>query len=423
MDNVKLKIDISVYNRVDGVAPPDRTDFSQMEFWMEFKANNNGAPFQDPRDETEQARLSAIEEGSFTPETAEGKKARGQLAHYAGAQHSLQFRHFSFSIIIQGDHARFLRWDPSGTVSGTVVTAVFNYRTNPRLMAEFLWRFDHLSPIQRGHDVSIQLANLAPNVDRRVREELGIKDQNTAVYQYLVPGLNGMGHAYGPRPPTQNRSLVSRCTRSLPVYWIPSTGQDEEKKGPWSEPRVIYMKDAWRSLSDLADVEVKAEHEIYEILHRHGTPNIPEHVAGGDVDGGRTQTQDLADAPWVCVRPRISPYQHYRLVHRIVGRALFKFECTKQLVIAVFDALQGALIRMYANDTLTCEREAHSHAFNVAKILHRDVSVGNIILTDEGKGLLIDWELAKNVDEGGSRRPDRTVSNPALHRSFVYSLR
>ena len=343
MNNVKLKTDISVYNRVDGVAPPDRTDFSQMELWMEFKAKNDGAPFQDPRDETEQARLLAIEEGSFTPETAEGKKARGQLAHYAGAQHSLQFRHFSFSIIIQGDHARFLRWDPSGTV----VTAAFNYRTNPRSMAEFLWRFDHLSPKQRGHDVSIQLGHLAPNVDRRVREELGIKDQSTAVYQYLVPGLNGMGYAYGPQPPTQNRSLVSRCTRSLPVYWIPSTGQDEEKKGPWSEPRVIYMKDTWRFLSDLAAVEAKAEHEIYEILHRHGTPNIPEHVAGGDVDGGRTQTQDSVDAPWVCVRPRISPYQHYRLVHRIVGRALFKFECTKQLTSAVFDAVQGAL-------TLSC---------------------------------------------------------------------
>ena len=121
------------------------------------------------------------------------------------------------------------------------------------------------------------------------------------------------------------------------------TGQAKGKKGPWSDPRVIYMKDTWRFLSDLPDVEVKAEHEIYAILHAHGTPNIPEHVAGGDVDGGRTQTQDFLDAPWLCVKPRIPPHQHYRLVHRIVGRALFKFECTKQLVTAVFDALKGTL--------------------------------------------------------------------------------
>ena len=103
------------------------------------------------------------------------------------------------------------------------------------------------------------------------------------------------------------------------------------------------MKDTWRFLSDSADIGLMPEHEIYDILHRHGTPNIPEHVAGGDVDGGRTQTQELVDALWLCVRPRISPYQHYRLVHGIVGRAFYKFQCTKQLVTAVFDALQGAL--------------------------------------------------------------------------------
>jgi hypothetical protein len=370
VNSLKLKPDISIYNRVEGVAPPDRTDFSRMELWMEFKTNNNGAPFQDPRDDTEEGRLSAIEAGSFTPDTEEGNVKRGQLAHYAGAQHSVQFRHFSFSVLVQGDHARFLRWDPSGTV----VTAAFNYRENPKLMAEFLWRFDHLSAMKRGHDESIQPANLSPEIDARVREKLGIKDNDIPLYKYEVPGLKKMGHAYGPRPPTQNRSLVSRCTRSLPVVWIPAetdvmncgtntcgelgspgdrdadprTSQAEVvEKGPWSEERIIYMKDTWRFLSDSPDVEVMAEHEIYKILHSHGTPNIPEHVAGGDVDGGRTETQELVDAPWLCVRPRISPYQHYRLVHRIVGRPLFKFECTKQLVTAVFDAVQGTCASGY----------------------------------------------------------------------------
>ncbi|KAI9567162.1 hypothetical protein HD554DRAFT_2329373 [Boletus coccyginus] len=374
-NNLKLKMDISIYNRVEGVAPPDRTDFSRMELWVEFKAKNDGAPFQDPHDSTEKERLLAIENGSFTPDTAEGNQARGQLAHYAGAQHSLQFRHFSFSIAIQGDHARFLRWDPSATV----VTAAFNYRTHSRLMAEFLWR-------ERGHDVSIQSANLAFEVNARVREQLGIEDEKIPLYKYEVPGLIGMGHAYGARPPTENRSLVGRCTRSLPVVWIPA-------EDVISDTRTFRETDERDpdQRTDSPGVEVMPEHEImkYSITMER---QISQHiVAGGDVDGGRTQMQELADAPWLCVRPRISPYQHYRLVHRIVGRPLFKFECTKQLVTAVFNALQ-----------------AHSHAFKIAKILHRDISAGNIILTDEGKGLLIDWELAKMVDEGGSRRPDRT---------------
>ena len=165
----------------------------------------------------------------------------------------------------------------------------------------------------------------------------------------------------------ENWLLVSRCTRSLPVLWIPaetksctkseSSGErdavpqtgDEKvtKNGPWCEERIIYMKAIWRFLSDLPDVEVMADHEIYEILHKHKLLNILEHVTGGDVEGGRTRTQEFVDAAWLCVKPRISPFQHYRLVHRIVGHVLFKFECTKQLVMAILDALKGVHILTY----------------------------------------------------------------------------
>ena len=110
-----------------------------------------------------------------------------------------------------------------------------------------------------------------------------------------------------------------------------------------TEEGIIYMKDTWRFLSDMPDVEVMAEHEIYEILHRHKTPNIPKHVAGGDSEGGKTRTQEFVGA----VKPRISPFQYYRLIHGIVGRVLFKFECTKQLVTVVLDALKGALTLFY----------------------------------------------------------------------------
>jgi serine/threonine protein kinase len=57
-------------------------------------------------------------------------------------------------------------------------------------------------------------------------------------------------------------------------------------------------------------------------------------------------------------------------------------------------------------------RTAHQHAYFDARILHRDISVGNILITDEGKGLLIDWDLCLNLnnDRASARRPDRTVS-------------
>lgn len=54
---------------------------------------------------------------------------------------------------------------------------------------------------------------------------------------------------------------------------------------------------------------------------------------------------------------------------------------------------------------------AHTEAIENAKILHRDISVGNVIISDRG-GLLIDWDLAKDIDdlEKLSRQPFRTVS-------------
>jgi len=57
-------------------------------------------------------------------------------------------------------------------------------------------------------------------------------------------------------------------------------------------------------------------------------------------------------------------------------------------------------------------RTAHQHAYFDAGILHRDISVGNTLITDEGKGLLIDWDLCLNLNNGraSTRRPDRTVS-------------
>ena len=108
VNSLNLKPDISIYHRVEAVVPPGKTHLSRMELWMEFKMKNDGAAFQDPRDDTKEERLLAIEKGLFTPGTEAGNEARGQLAHYARAQHSLQFRQFSFSVVFQRDHARFL---------------------------------------------------------------------------------------------------------------------------------------------------------------------------------------------------------------------------------------------------------------------------------------------------------------------------
>jgi thiamine kinase-like enzyme len=55
---------------------------------------------------------------------------------------------------------------------------------------------------------------------------------------------------------------------------------------------------------------------------------------------------------------------------------------------------------------------AHTFAYEKAQILHRDVSTGNILTTDTGSGMLIDWDLSKKVApdvDVKPRRHSRTV--------------
>jgi serine/threonine protein kinase len=49
---------------------------------------------------------------------------------------------------------------------------------------------------------------------------------------------------------------------------------------------------------------------------------------------------------------------------------------------------------------------------HAAGFLHRDFSPGNIIITSEGRGLLIDWDLSKPLSEKVEtpRCATRTVS-------------
>ena len=62
---------------------------------------------------------------------------------------------------------------------------------------------------------------------------------------------------------------------------------------------------------------------------------------------------------------------------------------------------------------------AHEDAYTKAQILHRDISIGNILVLESDdefakdkslpKGLLTDWELSKSRDELEQQRPSRVV--------------
>ena len=52
--------------------------------------------------------------------------------------------------------------------------------------------------------------------------------------------------------------------------------------------------------------------------------------------------------------------------------------------------------------TLTPFPSAHGAAHRDAKVLHRDISGGNILIDKDGRGVLIDWDMCvwlENRDE------------------------
>ncbi|KAL4078023.1 hypothetical protein J3A83DRAFT_4087623, partial [Scleroderma citrinum] len=74
------------------------------------------------------------------------KSTRGQMTVYATAQLGMQFRHFSFSVIILGEIARVVHWERTGVT----VTQAFHYVENPEILVKFFRGFASLSCKDRG---------------------------------------------------------------------------------------------------------------------------------------------------------------------------------------------------------------------------------------------------------------------------------
>ena len=90
--------------------------------------------------------------------------------------------------------------------------------------------------------------------------------------------------------------------------------------------------------------------------------------------------------------------RHYRSVLVDVGHDLRTFSSVKQLVKVIHDATIGKCMFSSRRGYLTSNNVAYDHAFFGAGVLHRDISIGNITISDDGTGLLIDWDLCKDTN-------------------------
>ncbi|KAL4062383.1 hypothetical protein V8B97DRAFT_1877936 [Scleroderma yunnanense] len=372
----ELKPDITIYANGNFRRDKSKIDFTELEMTIEVKRSKSHDPFSD------------ADNTPFEKDTEDGKLVRGQITAYATAQLGKQFRLFTFSVVIVGEMARILRWDRSGAT----VTRAFDYVQNPALLVQFFQRFVSQTREGRGWDPSVARidetclpeAIPSPDIIPAARNALNLRS-DSSMFCIQVPVSDDSNtadgsefcHYIGGRPPCPY-SLIGRSTRAWRVFNVVTK-------------RIVFLKDTWRIDAD----DIDPEGVTYRKLHAHNVPNVATVEASGDV-GYRTVTQSLTHEPWSKVRKTITGHIHYRLVLQEVGNRLDEFRCTRELVTAV-------------PDTLT----ALAAALRSANILHRDISFGNIIifLDEQGyfkKGLLIDWDLCKDITKLGARRRDRT---------------
>ncbi|CCM06270.1 uncharacterized protein FIBRA_08520 [Fibroporia radiculosa] len=313
-----------------------------------------------------------------------------------------------------------IRWDRAGGL----VSSSFDFVKNPTVLQNFLYRFGHMSREERGFDPTVTLAR-QEYIDEMYscQNKLSEYQQERFAKAFPKETERGQWPIYEVcmrkedvvTPSTINCDEVKKSASRLEndsASGGPSEGQEDERakylrfligKATFisSSPtgratkgfvafdmhlrRLVFLKDVWRVTN------VPTELEVYERLWKHKVCNILTPICGGDVGGSQssgspspqtTRTQEFVK--------KQSTRVHFRLIVYQVCKPLTEYSDSRELVCILLDAIL-----------------CHHDAWVIAQILHRDVSVGNILIDVEamegGKkmviGILSDWDMCKYKED------------------------
>ncbi|RPD62303.1 hypothetical protein L226DRAFT_458441 [Lentinus tigrinus ALCF2SS1-7] len=400
------------FDAVQRSEPQLRAELGYAEFFIDVKPCPSHDYFADPP-VTSTTEGRASHDFIAPADDQEFKKHReralGQHIAYAIEILSRQYRVAVFSVSVAGSRTRLLRWDRAGCV----VTEVFDLREQADLFCEFLWRFSQSTHRRRGHDVTVQVASsdeetlFREAIRAHVQFQLQLDTEESldnAVRQHYESGHVAAVHvlAHGcpanaahvsrfivSRPVVSSLQLTGRCTRG---YWAVDTRTGD----------VVFLKDTWRAYPP-----VDLEGDTLKRMNDQGVRNIPTIVCHGDVpdyipqddqevdprDMQVSETDEYQKDETVCKVMGddvvVVKHWHYRVVLGTVGYGLGYIRGTEKLLHATYDVFHAM-------------RDALRHDSR----LHRDISIGNVILVrekdrDVRRGVLIDWETSCRVDEAG----------------------
>ncbi|KAI0357286.1 hypothetical protein OH77DRAFT_1451608 [Trametes cingulata] len=457
IDEFRQKVDAAFFKTAD--APSDgRPHWVDQLVSVEFKRHETD---KDPFDDRDEHVVDA--------QAAERKKVRGQIITYAEQIFRLQHRTALYMLLVIGRNFRFVRWDRSGAI----VTRAVDYVTQPEVLCEFLWRMSKQSDEQLGVDPSaIRLSPVDEDyqlmdeyakeqaTDLTTEERIVMEEEIKAdpvVFKYVRLSFRRAIEADWPRYRLEVPSGTK--TRSFLVgkplfhaHGMAGRGTRGYVALDLETKKFVWLKDAWRVHYELVD----QEGSVLSQLNENGVEFVPTLVCHGDIreqttvtpdiweeqnprrrrcpsrlssstNAGSSSSRTLVDPPASSTSRKrtrfefdsddtlnsreecpLRRHKHYRIVVQEVAMPLSEFQCGSQLVQVVLDCVA-----------------AHWDATTKARILHRDVSGGNLLIlpkimhepsTDQTEvkwtGLLADWELSKPIHDKEElqrpRQPPRT---------------
>ena len=306
--------------------------------------------------------------GELKQSDANNSKADMQLASYAHEVFGAQMnRRFVFGITICGFRMRVWLFDRAGGIS----SQTFNINDDPKAFFNVIIGFATIYHDDRGalgYDMTISSS----------RNGIGA----------ITVGSKGfiLDEIVYSHPVVSGRATI--CWKA-------------HKQG---EPGTVYaIKDSWQ-LSTRGE-EGSMLKEVTEALKESwddpSQPLVAQHYRHEDV-----HINDMIDNT-NNIRKNVKPASplqapvnriHTRMVISTFGRPIFEFATLKELVCALRDAIKG-----------------HWLLHEKAKVLHRDISLYNIIIAEHGQGCIINLNYAINIDT--ARKPQsshRTRTPPFI---------
>ncbi|KAI0682340.1 hypothetical protein BC835DRAFT_1424562 [Cytidiella melzeri] len=351
-----LKIDIAMYPDTENarvaftrnMEKTARTDVARVAWaWMTMGVEVK-------RDEAE----SVFDFGrpSLLRDSDTGRRAQAQIAKYATQLMLRQHRAFVFILYIVDKEAFLTRWDRVGCIISTPVKRAW------------LQYYGRARDFGQGSDVEQEFKN--PYAASCAKDILN-NQVLYPIYKVICANVAGTdrGVYFIGKHSVALYSPTGRATKGYVTF---------NKQKP---TRLYFMKDYWRPNSR----RIPKELDVYKKLKAAGVRYVASVIDGEDLVGQCTVTQIhlvFEEVPLERV--------HCRLVFEQLAQPLEAYWGSSDMIVVLLNALQG-----------------HEEAWTKAGVLHRDISVDNVmrVVDQDDKadanvlGILNDWDLCKYKDE------------------------